>query len=464
MEVACSMKRSYSKMIASGFLTLVSILLVVSVSYAWFTLSGTPALTGVDINIGGTNTIKVAPDITAEVEGETVHYPGAFSDTLNVKECDSYSYLNNLFGLTPVSTADGLHWYMPSAASHMDVTEERLLSDYVLDNKLSYGNILKTDKDASEKGNEGSYAYIDFWMVSPQDDCNVRLSIGDKEEGSYVIGLPRAKEDAASQTGYSLDEEDQLVSSTVRVGFLVNTDKITDNLPMQTYVNSEEYSSLYKELKGIYQEKGKTIPFDTDYQFTIYEPNGDLHSSKGVSYIQTKKGLEYVDCKDGDYVVTNPIGYENGKAVIADVAEQLTVQKKNTWKLADNGELMLSQIFQSALLNLDLDGASEEDVTSLFYKEDWMNPYSSYVERGSFIKNTQELYLAGNDGVTKAKNMKYIAEANTTEQAIIVNLKKNVPQKVRMYVWLEGQDVDCVRETAAEYFAVGIELAGSQHE
>lgn len=458
------MNKSYSKMIASGFLTLVSILLVVSVSYAWFTLSGTPALTGVQINIGGTNTIKVAPDITAEVEGETVHYPGAFSDTLDIKEWDSYSYLNNLYGLTPVSTADGLHWFMPSAESHMDVTGEMLLRDYVMDNKLSNGNIQKTEEDAADKGSEGSYAYIDFWMVSPQEDCNVRLSIGDKEEGSYVIGLPRAKEDATAQTGFSLEEEDQLVSSTVRLGFLVNTDEITDNLPMQTYAASEDYSGLYKQLKGIYQEKGETIPSDTDYQFTIYEPNGDLHSSQGVSYIQTQNGLEYVDCNDGDYVVTNPIGYENGKAVIADSPQQLTVQKKNTWKRAENGELMLSQIFQSFLMNQDLDGVSEEEITSLFYQREETESYSGYVERGSFIQNTQELYLAGNDGVTKAKNMKYVGEANTTEQAIIVNLKKNVPQKVRMYVWLEGQDIDCVRETAAEYFAVGIELAGSQHE
>ena len=451
-------------MIASGFLTLISILLVVSVSYAWFTLAGTPALTGVQINIGGTDTIKVAPDMTEEVEGEVVHYPGAFSETLNVKECESYSYLDNLYGLTPVSTSDGLHWFMPSEESNMDITGQGTLSDYILDSKLSYANIKKNDTDASEKGRQGSYAYVDFWMVSPQEDCNVRLSIGDKAEGSYVIGLPKAKEDELSQTGFSLDEEEQSVSAAARVGFLVNTDEITEDLPMQTYVKSEAYSNLYKKLKGIYQEKGSVVPFDTDYQFTIYEPNGDLHTKKGVSYIQTKTGLKYIDCKDGDYVVTNPIGYENGKPVIADISDRLTVQKKNLWKTAENGEMLLSQIFQSSMMNLKLDGASAEDVTNMFYKEDWLTSYSAYVERGSFIKSTQELYLTGNDGITKEKNMKYVEESTTTYQAIIVNLKRNVPQKVRMYVWLEGQDVDCVRENAAEYFAVGIELAGSQHE
>ena len=45
-----------------------------------------------------------------------------------------------------------------------------------------------------------------------------------------------------------------------------------------------------------------------------------------------------------------------------------------------------------------------------------------------------------------------------------MNLERNVPQRIRMYVWLEGQDVDCVREAALENFAIGIELAGSTWE
>ena len=57
--------------------------------------------------------------------------------------------------------------------------------------------------------------------------------------------------------------------------------------------------------------------------------------------------------------------------------------------------------------------------------------------------------------------MESLKEDNVTDHAIIVNLDKNVPQRVSMYVWIEGHDVDCVREAALETLIIGIELAGS---
>ena len=78
MEELTSVKGYNRKLIASAFLVLAAITLIVTVSYAWITLSGKPALTGVEINIGGTNTIQIAPNMVKVVDGKTVHYPGAF--------------------------------------------------------------------------------------------------------------------------------------------------------------------------------------------------------------------------------------------------------------------------------------------------------------------------------------------------------------------------------------------------
>ena len=42
----------------------------------------------------------------------------------------------------------------------------------------------------------------------------------------------------------------------------------------------------------------------------------------------------------------------------------------------------------------------------------------------------------------------------------IIKLERNVPQRVRMFIWLEGQDIDCSDKISSARFAVSIELAG----
>lgn len=457
------MKKPNQKLIASAFLVLATISLIVTVSYAWVTLSGSPALTGVEINIGGTNTIQMAPNITEVVDGEVLHYPGRFQDSFDVGDYKSYNYLNSLAGMTPVSTADGIHWFMPSDEAEMEVKGTYSLDDYLMDNSLTHANISTTSTLDVLDGKKGSYVYLDFWVVSPMRDCNLRVSIGSQHEGSYVIGLPQVVKDESTLTGYRLEEGNDEVAACARVGFLVNTDEVATKT-IQQYKASKAYNGDYKALRGTYQEPGQTITDISKYQFTIYEPNGDQHNDVGVSYIHSNEGLTYTICKEGDYAITRPIGYDNGKAVLKNISNILTVQKKNRWKQANNGEMLLGQIFQSSMLKQDLTDKTEEEIMQKFYYDTWQNNYSDYVMRATFCDSTRELYYAGDGSVITQENMAQVKEATTTRNAIIVNLERNVPQRVRMYVWLEGQDVDCVREAALENFAIGIELAGSTQD
>ena len=458
------MKKSNHKLIASAFLVLAAISLIVTVSYAWITLSGTPALAGVEINIGGTNTIKIAPNITEVVDGKVINYPGNFQDNFDVSAYPYYDYLNTLAGLIPVSTADGIHWFMPSGETDMEVKGEYSLDDYIMDHTLSHANISTASTLGVLDGKKGSYVYLDFWVVSPMNNCNLRVSIGSQSEGSYLVGLPQVVKDESTLTGYRLEEGNDEIAACARVGFLVNTSEITDGASMQQYKASSAYSSSYKKLKGIYQQQGEVVTDTSKYRFTIYEPNGDWHKNEGVSYIQSEEGLTYTICRDGDYAVTRPIGYDNGKVVLKNISNILTVQKTNRWKAADNGEMLIGQIFQSSMLKQDLTNKTEEEIMQKFYYDTWQNHYSDYVTRATFFKNTKELYYSGDGSITTQENMMYVGEASTTGNAIIVSLDRNVPQRVRMYVWLEGQDVDCVREAALEYFAIGIELAGSTQD
>lgn len=458
------MKGSNRKLIALAFLVLTAITLIVTVSYAWITLSGKPALTGVEINIGGTNTIQIAPNMVAVVDGKTVSYPGAFQSEFRFSDYSSYSYLNTLTGLTPVSTADGIHWFMPSGENEMEVKGDYSLDDYLMDNTLSHANISKDSTLDVLEGKKGSYVYLDFWVVSPMSNCNLRVSIGSKNEGSFVIGLPQVVKDASTLTGYKLVTGSEEAANCARVGFLVNTEEITDETVLSKYQSSGAYVSKYQTLKGVYQEKGEVISDPSKYQFTIYEPNGDSHNNNGVSYVQTENGLTYMMCQNGDYAITRPIGYKNGKPVLADIRNILAVQRTNQWKFTDGEELLFNRIFQSAMLKQNLNGMTEQDIMKKFYFDTWQNNVANYVDRAAFFSNTKDLYYAGDETVTSQEQMKYVGQSTTTSNAVIVELERDVPQRVRMYVWLEGQDVDCVREAALEYLAISIELAGSTQE
>lgn len=418
------MKKSMNKLIASGFLVLVAIVLMVTVSYAWFTLAGSPALTGIQINIGGTNTIRVAPDVTEKLDdGTIVHYPGYFNETFDVAYSKSYSYLESLAGLSPVSTADGLNWFYLGDDADLEANGSTTLSDYKVDKTLQNANI--TVEEGNVNGKNGSYVYIDFWVVSPTSDCNLRVSIGSQEEGSYVIGLP----------------EDDEAAAAARVGFLVNDDTISDtDAPMAAYVSSSYYSNEYTSLKGYYQEPGKEAASEKKYRFTIYEPNSLQHNGVGISLVQGTTGLTYQSCEEGDYAITRPIGYkEDGSLGLINVSDYLTVQKNNEW---------------------------DSDIYTILESKDGELPdnFSAFVNRASFFENTNMLYYSGDGTFTPEENMEYLKEVNATSKTVIVTLERNVPQRIRMYVWLEGQDVDCVREAALENLAIGIELAGSTSE
>ena len=86
----------------------------------------------------------------------------------------------------------------------------------------------------------------------------------------------------------------------------------------------------------------------------------------------------------------------------------------------------------------------------------------AYVKCGDFYKSTSNLYaLAENDAVSAEALMGQSAGA--VDDVMITKLQTNTPQRVRMYIWLEGQDVDCTNITSvtASGLSVNIELSGA---
>lgn len=439
------MNKTLLKLIAVVMALIISVVMVVTISYAWTTISTAPIAEGIQITIGGGNTIMMAPDISKTVDGTTYHYPGFFDDTLNFSRFEQYDYLKQLSALLPVSTADGINWFIPEYYDILDeavingtacVGEGKPVTEFTLDDMLEYANLTeKKDKD-------GHYIYLDFWVVSPGSDCTLRVSEGDENGGSYLLELmaPTLYADGS----FTLESTSGTTAASARVGFLVDPDYVTDNT-MLYYQQSYTYKEQYQRLRGSYSERGSKW-YSSDYNFTIYEPNGDQHPNG----------------EDNTYVITSPLGYSDGQIVLADIRNSLAVQLKNSWKTASSAGIGIEEVFRTAIAGKNIN--SEAEAKDALYNKYLQGNFIPYVTKGSFVTNTEDLYsyyASGN--IVDTEEMSSLGLSGAAESTCIVKLEKNVPQRIRMFVWIEGQDVDCTGAEAVD-FAISIELAGSTQD
>lgn len=446
------MKKIYFKLIAITLTLAVSFSVVVMSSYAWFTLANNPVANGLQIAIGGGHTILLAPDLTKEIDGVVYHYPGEFESTLDLNGQESYAYLKEVKALIPVSTADGRNWFIPQYYDLLDaqVKDGSILTgtlkseqDFILDDRLAYANRTDGEEDALLEGN---YLYFDFWVVSPAEGYTLRVSMGDNS-GTYVIGLPYAAEDENGEL--TLVELENDASAGIRAGFLVNSDTIADET-YTIYQQSSAYSDNYHKLHGIYTEPGEETAPSSEYRFTIYEPNGDYHPHTDA-------------VTDGDYIKTSPLGLQNGEVAHIDIQDILTVQKRSLWAAAEVGEgTQLEQRFQTALFEPSFQELTAEEAAERFYHTYLGGQLAPYVKEGRFVKETETLYSTANeDGITDSMFLEDVFIAGATDDVYIVTLQKNVPQRIRLFLWVEGEDVDCTRMADTSNLMISLELAGS---
>lgn len=423
-----SFKRQYHiKILASALLIVLSLSMLVMVTFAWYVMSTAPEVSGMQIKIGS-DTIRVAPDCQ-DASGQ--HYPGAFQGVL---ETDTNAIPENFWGLIPVSTADGKHWFSATYESLENGGDQK--EEYLEDTTLSSANLTARPKSG------GNYLYLDFWVVAPKDyDLRVSTATqGSGQSGSYVKVFPQVKKNTAGN--YSLDDTQRQAESSLRIGFLVNEDVVSGDSYKK---NSTNYDSAYKILKGEYQKPGEALP-TSQTSFTIYEPNCDWHADTKFS---------------GQYKETQPLALVDGKpqpVTLESVQTKLAAQTSATWTRTDDGtQTKLAQALQTAMLEAK---ATERSVTNGQSAGEYLlNQYlkgqlSGYITSGQFVKSTSNLQ----DGVRLDKEN--IEKYGAADDAVIVSLKKNVPQRIRMFVWLEGQDIDCTNEAALKTLLLNLELAG----
>jgi len=412
--------------------------MIVMSSYAWITASTSPVAEGIQVAVGGGSTILLAPDL---VNDDGVHYPGEFGDTLQL---DDLLNTAKYSGLMPVSTADGLRWYLPAyyTADDSEVLEGKAkvgdlkaYDQFQCDETLTYANLLADDENAAK----GSYLYADFWVVSPSSRYELRVSTSDAASGagSYVVDLPQVKK---TEAGFVMQTPEYPTSESLRIGFLVNQNEAKKSAAAYAAKGGDK---RYTTMMGGYQEAGERVQPEFSYnKFHIYEPNGNGHSA-----------LEEKSRKD--YIATYPLGWNGVTVAGTPVGDRLSVQMTSQW----NDKV--SDVFKASVEQAGGDTAATADVQERLYKT--LTGRSDYVNKGKFVKNTEELYTkkGTDDVVSWVKLESDISKAGANESNSIVTLERSVPQRIRMFIWVEGQDVDCISGASVRSFAMRIELAGS---
>jgi hypothetical protein len=452
MEIV--MKPIIRKLSGAVIALILTIVMVVTASYAWFTFSSAPIVDGIQVSVGGGNTILIAPDVSITKDGKTHHYPGRFDDTLIFSQHDQYDYLKNVVGLTPISTSDGVHWYMAERYDYNDpavmageatVGGLKPISEFSCDENLTHANV--TEKE-SELARQGSYVYLDFWVVSPGADYTLRVSTRQTHGlgGSFLLETKQMVRDELG--GFVLNEPEGSVAASARVGFLVCQDRIVDESNLALYRSSLTYDSDYPILKGLYQQPGEDTLYTSGYRFTVYDPNADLHPS----------------AEQGAYYITSPIRYEDGEIVYADMSQKLAVQLSNRWLTrSETTGSTLDDAFEMWKAGQNkLSGMSSEEFKQAFYGKFLQENYHSYVLPGGFVPHTALLYTASVNQKVPASTMDLMIgePAGATVDTHIVRLERDIPQRIRMFIWLEGQDIDCQNIEQDLNFVLSIEFAG----
>lgn len=426
-------KRAYIKIACTAAALLCAMAMIVMSSYAWLTASTSPVAEGIQVAVGGGSTILLAPDL---VNDAGVHYPGAFGATLRLDDlldADAYS------GLTPVSTADGLSWYLPVYYTEDDPEVQagtaragdlKPYDQFLCDETLTYANLAAGDEAAAK----GSYLYADFWVVSPGSRYELRVSTSNDASGagSYVVDLPQVVE---TKDSFAMQTPEYPASESLRVGFLVNQNAAAESAAAYTANGGDQ---RYTKLMGDYQKAGEQVQPASYNTFHIYEPNGSSHTAQ----------------RETGYIATYPLGRNDTSVTGIPVGGRLSVQMASQWEENTVKDLFTVSVQQAG------DTATAADVQARLYKT--LAGRSDYVNKGQFIQNTGKLYEnLGQDDTVLQATLEQMAKAGANESNSIVTLERNVPQRIRMFIWLEGQDADCVSGASVSGFAMRIELAGS---
>ena len=413
------MSRTKIKLIVTAAALIIALCLVGMGTYAWMTMSTQGEVTGLGFSFSGTGD-EWPFEISLTGAEDSFHKEISIADLFTT---------GGGFMLRPISTFDGVNWYsarydaMGNVSGYKDVDlalvsnihredevdPELAAFDDVTSGKINYliwKDIWVRTNDKKAAGGANGYAY-ELKLNNPR---LTNLDENETEFGSYVLPAPRKN----TTTGaWYIDDADKNALKCLRVGFLV-----------------------FKEGAASAENNSSMNAADVD-NFFIYEPFAD-ERAEGAAFDQN---VIYTKTADGNLNVQQYTGIATG------IQDTLLPTE-------ENGSIILTS---AAITNAAVGGPNNRTIRQL--SSSWNNAslaalsidekYNSrYLgEIGHFLS------LDGGEDVTGYEGIQ------TPPMGVI---RYGQPRRVRVFIWLEGQDVDCWNHIWGNSMVANIEFRGDQ--
>lgn len=311
--------------------------------------------------------------------------------------------LGKMNTLRPVSTCDGQNWYLPIYGANGNVTGFTRI-----DNIGEYSNLA----DA----NTNYFTYADIWirtrdkdtdyqvkLSNPLDLAGVKAEGKETDFGTYVLSRPRWKE------GRPVTGDDAM--ACLRIGF--------------QFLTGGGESEEQREEK-----------------FYIYEPNAEMRSAAIKAFVEANAEQQKGNDSIG-YLFTQGEGGADSitaKTYIDQYADRKQVFDTMVPRLKPGGQ---GQEEGYTLVSPD----SQDDIVLI---RQMTSSWKNGLTQGSKISSKD----IGAIGAFIDGNMQ------ETDTPPMTTLTEGTVKRLRLYIWLEGQDIDCWNQIAGGSIYANLELTG----
>ncbi len=330
-------------------LLLTAVLMIMS-TYAWFTANRTVTIDTFDVRIDTTSGLQISATAEPDSWGTSLR----LNDLIDATTNSGYGIVNQLpstmepMSTVPKNNGGKLNMYLGTTVQN----EER--NGFYLSTKQEYDKSYSAVADA----NNGHYIAFDIFLKSGSQEDNLYMygSVIETDEDGNALAL----------------EKEKGIANSARVAILRSPNT----------VNSEDGATLRTQLQP------------TDSKVLLWEPNADTHTEKGAKNANELKW--YGDLKVENGTGKEALDYYDG------VKDVISEEKK----------LLLSDATSTT------NGSYFEKVTPT-----WQ---TSRTQNGKV-----NLVMPSNSASGKA-----------LEYGVV---------RYRIYMWMEGQDVDCESSAADSY-------------
>ncbi len=378
------MDEKLRKLILSAIGLLTSLVLITVSTFAWYAISTAPEVQGIQVSVASVS--EFLP-FEFSLTGE-----GDWTSLLDIT-----SMLDGENVLRPISTYDGVDWYLPvynaiGGVSGFDLIPEDLLGNYVNSEDSDLNYFVYQDVYVRTVSSEADT--FDLRLSNPSGTSSMQE---ETDYGTYVVYRP---------------EKDALSA-------------ITDN----QYIVTNDAMYAFRVGFQVYDEDDVA-----EGPFYIYEPNADGRSADFISLLEEMED-------DGDTV---------GVAAEYVYDASLSATVKNYAENYAAGTMYATQtpIESDNTLGFDMVTVGADETESVL------------IQQKETFWDTDK--LAGT-ATYDSTYIKTIGEFASTPPAM-TTISQDEVKRIRIYFWLEGQDVDCWNQILDGNVFANLEFTGAAVE